>query len=205
MAANWLPMTLKAFRHNQRILHSKVKGMSLLLDSVDFKLKGRTLSDAWSFKENGTAGRFMVATDFLTRVHGLWGQYSPKVYDGHWVKDHKDTLKRRFPDDKIGADCHFEWARDNMSNPSFFVPYPEPKKRRNSDEIPELPKKKKLYNEAIKKEPVEVAEVAGKVKERALSRMSLMSDPVATADCHVYKREVITEWLVGHTIIALSA
>eukprot|EP00727_Mastigamoeba_balamuthi_P006714 m51a1_g2663 hypothetical protein (404) ;mRNA; r:652549-680377 len=113
MAANWLPMTLKAFRHNQRILHSKVKGMSLLLDSVDFKLKGRTL-----------------------------------VYDGHWVKNHKDTLKRRFPDDKIGADCHFEWARDNMSNPSFFVPYPEPKKRRNSDEIPELLKKKKLYNEA---------------------------------------------------------
>eukprot|EP00727_Mastigamoeba_balamuthi_P003654 m51a1_g13286 hypothetical protein (297) ;mRNA; r:383-2164 len=67
----------------------------------------------------------------------------------------------------------------------------------------------------IKKEPVEVAEVAGKIEERAPQQderktaedlgfvcpitLQLMSDPVATADCHVYEREAITEWLVGHT------
>jgi len=60
------------------------------MDSSDFKMKGKrstsTKDPFWSYKENGPARRFMMVTDGRGSVKRIWGPYSPKTYDGDFLK-----------------------------------------------------------------------------------------------------------------------
>ena len=50
----------------------------------------------WSYKENGPCQWFMVLADGQGMVQKLWGPYSPKLYDGDFLKlqaeEHLDLL-----------------------------------------------------------------------------------------------------------------
>eukprot|EP00727_Mastigamoeba_balamuthi_P012153 m51a1_g7560 hypothetical protein (215) ;mRNA; f:120307-121242 len=78
--------------------------VTVAIDSVDFpkvrkRRPGACGSDKWSFKENRPAGCFMVTLDMQGQPVGVWGPYSPKLFDSHWIQANKKMLKLLFPND----------------------------------------------------------------------------------------------------------
>jgi hypothetical protein len=61
--------------------------MNLIMDSTDFQLSGRASAlkkdSSWSYKLNGPKQRFQVLVNAKGKFQGLWGGYSPKIYDGN--------------------------------------------------------------------------------------------------------------------------
>jgi hypothetical protein len=67
----------------------KKKGLeivNLIMDSTDFRLFGRASAlkknSFWSYKLNRPRQRFQALVDAKGKFQGLWGGYSPKIYDG---------------------------------------------------------------------------------------------------------------------------
>ncbi|KAL6075868.1 hypothetical protein QOT17_003178 [Balamuthia mandrillaris] len=100
--------------------------VNLTMDSTDLKKEGRrTISkkdDCWSFKENRPGCRYMVVFDLENRVRGLWGGYSPKTYDAHWVLAQKEHFDCKWKGANIVADCHFDLPRDMFENVKIITP-----------------------------------------------------------------------------------
>lgn len=106
----------------------------------------------------------MFVCDAATRIQGLWGPYSPKVYDGHWIRDNKRLLKIKFHDDRVIADNHFSWGRDNLHHPRFYATYAKPAHRRAGNKHSALPAKKARYNDAVQAVRARVEAPFGEVK-----------------------------------------
>ena len=68
----------------------------------------------------------MVICDARRRIRKLWGGYSPKVYDGDFLKLNADWFREKTPDDVFIADNHFSWGRDESTFPKTFANNPEP-------------------------------------------------------------------------------
>jgi len=63
-----------------------------MLDSTDRKSGKQSTSrssDTWSYKENGPAQRFTFLMDYKRRIRKVWGGYTPKLYDGHFLQERK--------------------------------------------------------------------------------------------------------------------
>jgi hypothetical protein len=91
----------RAARHLQ--LTGCVAKANLWQDPTDIATEGRRTikrsSPEWSFKKNRPGRRYMVLSDGLCRVRGMWGGYIPKVYDGTFLELFKDTFKKNFKGD----------------------------------------------------------------------------------------------------------
>eukprot|EP00727_Mastigamoeba_balamuthi_P001920 m51a1_g11725 hypothetical protein (286) ;mRNA; r:106426-107383 len=182
----WMPIAMKSFAQNQKNLRkvftrwrcqqihrstfkdrkTMAKQLQLpkalckitvAIDSVDFP--------KWSFMENHPAGRFMVTLDMQGRPVGVWGPYSPKLFDGHWIQANKKMLKLLFPNNVFIADNHFAWARDNMKMPAFFTTYACPLKRPATEGVAKLPAKKRILNRQITDIRSHVESPFGVIKE----------------------------------------
>jgi hypothetical protein len=101
----------------------------LWLDSSDIdieKQRGRgRKSEHWSGKNNHPARRYMALVDGDTIVRRVWGGYSPKVYDGHFVELEKDWFDNTFNDVGIVADSHFHSVKRQLRHAKIFAPKPE--------------------------------------------------------------------------------
>ena len=86
--------------------------INLWMDSTDFPLTGKSTtlrkSAMWSYKENGPTQRYMLICDGNMYVRQWWGGYSPKLYDGDFLKSHSDEVNLLFCGAGVIADCHFE-------------------------------------------------------------------------------------------------
>jgi len=104
------------------------------MDSADFRLKGKSCASvkdpSWSNKENSLAQRFMFGTDLNTRIRVLDGWYSPKLYDGHWLRVKADELRSSLDGTVVLADSHFKWGLDNFSNIEFVSSFLKTKEER---------------------------------------------------------------------------
>ncbi|KAL6060648.1 hypothetical protein QOT17_013399 [Balamuthia mandrillaris] len=111
--------------------------VNLTMDSTDAGKQGRRSTskkdDAWSFKENRPGRRYMTILDLQNRVCGLWGGYSPKTYDAHWVLAQQEHFDRKWKGVCIAADCHFALPRDTFENLRIMVPVAEKKGTTLSD------------------------------------------------------------------------
>ncbi|ELR22596.1 uncharacterized protein ACA1_307930, partial [Acanthamoeba castellanii str. Neff] len=71
---------------------------SLWMDSFDAHLKGKSTvshkSPSWLFKCNSPTQQFMVLQDAEGVVCTLWGGYSPKVFNGDFLKMNQDWIKQ---------------------------------------------------------------------------------------------------------------
>ena len=116
-------------------------------------LKVSRKSEWWSFKLNRPGSRFMVLMDARRRVRMVWGGYSPKLYDGHFVEMKKEWFLSNCPNDVFITDNHFSWARDNRDQfPKTYANYPEPAEKSVPDDmhgVTVLTAEKKRYNRAV--------------------------------------------------------
>ena len=111
--------------------------VNLLIDSSDFchsvKQSTSTKDSCWSFKLNGPGQRYTVVIDAWGVVQKVWGGYSPKTYDGDWVRLCANDLLTNFKGAHIIGDVYYELGNRIMkgiqATPSvnFYVPFSEPR------------------------------------------------------------------------------
>jgi len=126
------------------------------MDSSDFAVAGKkttsTKHPSWSYKVNGPGQRFMFIIDAATRVRYIKGGYTPKLYDGDFLKMNMRELEENFNGAKIGADQAFQYGANHFRNIRFFVPIqPADKKKskRGNDNDNTLCRKHAVYNERL--------------------------------------------------------
>lgn len=72
-----------------------LKKVNLWMDSFDIALrvKAKRSDDNWSFKCNSKGIRFQAILDGESRFRGLYGGYSLKLYEVHWVDANRHLWK----------------------------------------------------------------------------------------------------------------
>jgi len=122
----------KAMKHVAGVKH--FPGLCLWMDSTDVKTenrKGKKKKEKnWSFKCNSRGRRYMVIVDGKGRIRKMWGGYSPKVYDGEFLKINQEWFENNLRGAGIIADQHFE-AGKKLKGVKFFT------KKRINDESSE--------------------------------------------------------------------
>jgi hypothetical protein len=110
-------------------LSGVVKNTCLWLDSSDFHLEGKSTTSqkapSWSYKLNSSSQHFMALQDAHGKIHALWGGYSPKVYNGDFLKSHKDWLDEYLAGATVITDTHFAWGK-TLEKVKFITPIPHP-------------------------------------------------------------------------------
>ena len=153
-----------------------------LLDSVDFKIKGKNrrlsgTASEYSWKEKHQALRYQVLTNTRGIVKRVWGPISPKTFDGDWLKLMAETLPESLTGAVILADGHYAWGREKESIPGvrFLVPYPQNQLHMNTEvnntEARQTPrmvlgKKRQNYNSILEGVRGRVESPFGLMKQR---------------------------------------
>lgn len=137
------------------------------IDSTDFAMtnKGgkRKKDPDWSYKCNSKGRRYMVLTDGRGRIKKMWGGYSPKVYDGHFLQLTRKWFEKRLKGSGVIADQHFEWGK-NLKGLKWYTANHTPSRGRKTQATPLsikldtddegvdlslLTKKQQSYNQAL--------------------------------------------------------
>lgn len=130
-----------------------VEGACLWFDSFDLKKEGmRTTSRKgpdWSYKLNAPGVRFMILRDASGRIRKVWGGYSPKVFDGDFLKINRDWLEENLMGATVLADQHFEWGRKHIDSVTFITPHKTPARRANMEGTGQLTAQQKHDNETL--------------------------------------------------------
>ena len=66
--------------------------------------------------------------DGKTKCRGLWGGYSPKIYDSNWCEVNKRVLETTFKGATIISDQHYEAFSKKAKSLTIITPSPEKKK-----------------------------------------------------------------------------
>lgn len=128
----------QAARHVPR--PGKLVDVLLWMDSVDFPKEyhhGWSKKDAdFSYKLDRLGRRYMFVRDGLGRVRRIWGGYSPKLYDGHFIELLGEYIDKELAGANIIADQHFEYGNQYLNECYIWTPPKEPSigKRDNEGE-----------------------------------------------------------------------
>jgi len=102
-----------------------VKDVCLWMDSSDVPIENRpdrgSKSDWWSGKDGHPANRFLTLQDGQGLVRKVWGGYSPKYFDAHFVLFDREFFQRYLEGATIVADEHFHTVNDDMDDPVFVT------------------------------------------------------------------------------------
>jgi len=85
--------------------------------------------------------------DGKTRVRGLWGGYTPKLYDSRFLKLHEDEFNQKFYGATFIADSHYQEGKKIFPNITWHVNIHKPPKKKGSNEGEILCKKHNVYNQ----------------------------------------------------------
>ena len=166
-----------------------VQNVNLLQDSSDFPERGNVpKTDPYhSFKLNCKGRRFQVIIDLLGRVKGLFGGYSPKVYDAHWLEICRPLLERKFQGGVIAADTHYN-SKINLDGITYVVPnYPNVVPiADNTADLTVLTNEQKMKNNQIHKLRARVESPFGLIKNKFKSLNSKFGDNKEQHDCLVF-------------------
>ena len=106
--------------------YDELKDVCLWMDSTDLKIhrgkKRGGRSEFWSGKLIGPGRRFMTISDAKGKIRRLYGGYSPKFYDGHFLEAAKTEIEDRFSGAGIIADTHFNSGGRNFEEVNFSLP-----------------------------------------------------------------------------------
>ena len=87
------------------------KAFNLLIDSTDIaiakKVRKAATDDDYSAKLKHAGRRYQMVIDFGGRVRGMWGGYTHKIYDGHFIEASKTVFEQRFNGGVIIGDTHY--------------------------------------------------------------------------------------------------
>ena len=107
-----------------------LKGTKFWMDSFDLKLqnpRGYSRKDPrWSFKLNHYGRRYMVMRNGYGKACEIWGGYSPKIYDGHFIEMIARQLERAIGGTNIIADQYFNYGNQVLRNVKIYSNIPVP-------------------------------------------------------------------------------
>jgi hypothetical protein len=124
------------------------------MDSIDLHQegvsKGHKKDPSWSYKLNSPGQRYMALSDANGKFRALWGGYSPKVYDGDFLKLQRDWLETNLKGAVILADNHFEWGKTGLNGVKFVTIVKHKKgSRATGTGLSTLTKEVKQYNREL--------------------------------------------------------
>lgn len=64
----------------------------------------------------------MFISNGKTKVVKLWGGYTPKLYDEHFVEDHRDEIDEKFAGATFIGDSHFAYGARYLEKVRFVTP-----------------------------------------------------------------------------------
>ncbi len=138
----------------------------------------------------------MTLRDGSGRVRKLWGGYSPKVYDSHFMSLKRRWFKRKLAGTGILADMHFFEARAHIKDPDILATAP-PKITADLLRVrgyAEDTREAKRKSAAITKKRGVVEQIYARVKKIFL--------PLAGGPYHVWREpeselDYVVEWACG--------
>jgi hypothetical protein len=169
----------KAMKHVKGT--KRFPGLMFWIDSVDFALENvggkKKKSLDWSYKCNSRGRRYMALIDGKGKFRKLWGGYSPKVFDGHFLQLARRWFEKRLKGAGVMGDQHFEWGK-NLKGLKWYTANLEPRGRRSSNttqedeldtddeakDISVLTKDQKSYNASLYKLRARVELPFGEIK-----------------------------------------
>ena len=191
--------------------------VNLLIDSTDFRRSGKqsmsTKDHRWSYKVNGPGQRYTVVMDARGIIQKIWGGYSPKLYDGDWLKLCAGDLLSNFRGAHIIGDVHYELGNGIMKgiepSPSvkFYVPFSEPRgrkqKRTPTVEDPslgfsKLTKTQLSWNLKISKLRAQVESPFGRVKSKWEALGGVFYEDEDQQDLLVQIAFGVENWIIRH-------
>ena len=128
---------------------------NLWIDSSDFSIQcpsgPRRKNPYYSHKNLGLARRYMMLADARGHIRKIWGGYSPKVYDGHFLEIHREWIEANLAGGVVVGDCHFSAGRNMFKNVSFLTPHAKKRIPRNVDGegLVQLTKEQKKWNASL--------------------------------------------------------
>jgi hypothetical protein len=109
---------------------SHLQSVRFWIDSSDVPIerkKGRgPTSPHWSGKLGRPARRYMFLLNGDQLISKMWGGYSPKLYDGHFVESHKQWFDKKLANVALIGDTHFHSVRDQLRKCQMIAPRPTP-------------------------------------------------------------------------------
>ena len=123
----------------------------------------------------------MFLVDVKGRIKKKWGGYSPKIYDGHWLKVNKEWLEEKLNGATVVADNHFLWGKKNLKNVKFHCNIRE-KQCCREEEVEfitnPLSSKVKSYNKAVRNARARYEDTFGEMS----TLFDSLAKPWATSD-----------------------
>lgn len=192
VVAGWARSTIKLgsmyeWRTAARNVHLDplLKKVVFWMDSKDFRQEGRRSvkrsSPKWSYKCNSPAQRYMFLRDGTGKVRGLWGGYSPKTYDGHWLRAQRAWLEKKLKGAGVVADNHFHWGVENLHNVKFFCNTRKRKCCTEDEEsgiIEEVTDTRRDHNQSVKCARARIENTFGEM----VTTFGALSKPWASSD-----------------------
>jgi len=94
--------------------YKKFNNVNIWIDSADFPKEKRgsysTKDPDWSYKLNGKGRRYMFIRNANGKFLKIWGGYSPKLYDGHFIELLHNDIDKVFAGVDFIGDSHFEYG-----------------------------------------------------------------------------------------------
>eukprot|EP00026_Physarum_polycephalum_P019929 Phypoly_transcript_22202.p1 GENE.Phypoly_transcript_22202~~Phypoly_transcript_22202.p1 ORF type:complete len:189 (+),score=33.19 Phypoly_transcript_22202:49-567(+) len=88
----------------------------------------------WSYKCNSKGRRYMVLRDGKGRIRKMWGGYSPKVFDGHFLELFGEWFEEYLKGVGVIADQHFEGGK-KLKGVIFYTAHHEPRFSHNNNNL----------------------------------------------------------------------
>ena len=131
----------------------------------------------------------MVFIDTRHQIRKLWGGYSSKIYDGHFLEIQRDWIEENLAGAKIIADQYFDCGRTYLKNVTFLVPIKKPSKRKRGEDLKDLKqltKEQQTRNKAIRSVRARVESPFGWIKTYFQALNSPWYSDPALLDCVVW-------------------
>ena len=129
----------------------------LWIDSSDFSLQNTTTRlkshPNYSHKNGRLGRRFMFLSDANGIIKKIWGGYSPKVYDGHFLELNTSWFAKKLKGAGVFGDFHFSNGKTLLKKKvDFYVPFPKPanfSKRDSGADFRKLTKEQQKWNARV--------------------------------------------------------
>jgi hypothetical protein len=100
------------------------------------------------------------------KIRKIWGGYSPKLYDGHWLELNREWVEQNLRGAAVLADCHFEWGRKNFNGVTYHTPYQRRVSPGDADsgaDVTVLTREQEAYSEQVRSARARIENTFGQI------------------------------------------
>lgn len=101
------------------------------MDLFNIQLSGVTWvskkDSSWSYKLNSPGQHFMALLDAWGQFWALWGGYSPKIFNGDFLKIQQEFMETKLKGAVILANNHFSYGQTGFHSVKFVTTLSHPR------------------------------------------------------------------------------